>query len=218
MKNLFDLSGKTAIVTGGSTGISLAIAEVLKDFGAAVHCYGISSGFDLAREETAEAIVAEHEAIDIVVNSAGVTGQTWDYIHAVNLKAPYLIANAARPKMVTGSSIINVTSINAELAFPGNPAYVSSKHGLSGLTKAMALDYGKDGIRVNAIGPGYVHTKMTENSWRNRREEICNRTILGRWGTPDDFKGAVVFLASEASGYITGQTIYIDGGWLARGL
>ena len=120
--------------------------------------------------------------------------------------------------MIDGGVIINITSINAELAFPDNPAYVSMKHGLKGLTKALAKDYAKYNIRVNAIGPGYFRTKMTNKSWFNNRDEITKKTLLGRWGEPDDIMGAVIFLCSDASSYITGQTIYIDGGWLVNGL
>jgi gluconate 5-dehydrogenase len=116
-------------------------------------------------------------------------------------------------------SIINITSINAELGFPGNPAYVAFKGALKQLTKALALDLGPS-IRVNAIGPGYFRTDMTRKSWGDdtMRQERSSRTILGRWGVPDDLAGAVIFLASDASAYVTGIDLYVDGGWLAKGL
>jgi len=117
-------------------------------------------------------------------------------------------------------SIINITSLNAELAFPNNPAYVASKGGLKMLSKALARDWGIYGIRVNNLGPGYIKTDMTEASFNNKttRKEREERTMLGRWGEVDDLIGPCVFLASDASEYITGQDIYIDGGWLGKGL
>ena len=117
-----------------------------------------------------------------------------------------------------GGSIVNITSLNSELAFPNNPAYVSMKGGLKQLTKSLALDLGKYNIRVNNIGPGYIKTNMTKNSWKNKRQEIEDRTILGRWGEPKDLIGTAVFLLSPASDYITGQDIYVDGGYLTKGM
>ena len=116
--------------------------------------------------------------------------------------------------------IINFTSINAELGFPKNPAYVASKGGLKMLGKALAKDWGKFGIRVNNIGPGYMKTEMTRKSWQNKktRKSRTSRTLLNRWGEKDEIVGPCIFLASDASRYITGQDIYVDGGWLANGL
>jgi NAD(P)-dependent dehydrogenase (short-subunit alcohol dehydrogenase family) len=168
--------------------------------------------------------------VDVLVNNAGVTfGQDplgypddlWKKTHDLNLKVPFDLSRAAIPAMLaTGSgSIINVTSLNAELGFPGNPAYVAFKGALKQLTKALAIDFGP-AIRVNAIGPGYFRTDMTSRSWANEkmRSERSARTILQRWGEPDDLAGAVIFLASDASAYITGIDLYVDGGWLAKGL
>jgi NAD(P)-dependent dehydrogenase (short-subunit alcohol dehydrogenase family) len=167
----------------------------------------------------------------ILVNNAGVTypgsfmdysEEQWDATHAVNLKAPFLLSQKLAPVLARGhdASIINITSLNAELAFPGNPAYVAFKGALRQLTRAMALDLAEYGIRVNSIGPGYIRTAMTRRSWDDSetREARARRTMLGRWGEPDDLAGAAVFLASKASAYITGQDIYVDGGWLAKGL
>jgi NAD(P)-dependent dehydrogenase (short-subunit alcohol dehydrogenase family) len=119
-----------------------------------------------------------------------------------------------------GGSIINITSIGAELGFPDNPAYVAAKGALKQLTRSLALDLGSFGIRVNNIGPGYFRTDMTNGSWNDPqlKEDRTRRTILGRWGQPEDLAGAVIFLASDASRYITGQDLYMDGGWLAKGL
>ena len=117
-----------------------------------------------------------------------------------------------------GGSIINITSLNSELGFPNNPAYVAMKGGLKQLTKSLAVDLGKYNIRVNNVGPGYIKTNMTKQGWKNNRKEIEDRTILGRWGEPKDLVGTMVFLLSSASSYITGQDIYVDGGYLTKGL
>lgn len=169
--------------------------------------------------------------LDILVNCAGITLpakledyplESWDTTINVNLRAPFLLCKGLAPLLCLSrsASVINVTSLNSEVAFPDNPAYVASKGGLRQLTRSLALDLGASGVRVNAIGPGYIRTAMTRGSWNNpdRRAAISGRTMLGRWGKPDDLVGAAVFLASPASSYVTGQTIYVDGGWLARGL
>ena len=116
--------------------------------------------------------------------------------------------------------IINITSINAEFAFPDNPSYQVTKAGLKQLTKSLALDLAKFGIRVNSVGPGYFRTSMTKKSWDNlkKRKKIRESTILKRWGVPKDLEGIIVFLSSDSSEYITGQDIYIDGGWSAKGI
>ena len=116
--------------------------------------------------------------------------------------------------------IINITSINAEFAFPDNPSYQVTKAGLKQLTKSLALDLAKFGIRVNSVGPGYFRTSMTKKSWNNlkKRKKIRESTILKRWGVPKDLEGIIVFLSSDSSEYITGQDIYVDGGWSAKGI
>ena len=113
-------------------------------------------------------------------------------------------------------SIINITSINAELGFPRSPAYNASKGGLKMLGKAFAKDWSKYGIRVNNVGPGYFRTDMTSKRFKNKkyRSERENQTLLGRWGEPDDLIGPCIFLVSDASRYITGQDLYVDGGWI----
>lgn len=176
-------------------------------------------------------VLQHFKKIDILVNNAGITHgheisdypeKLWDKTYETNLKAPFLIAKLFSKTMKKQKSgvIINITSINAELAFPNNPAYVSFKGGLKQLTKSLALDLGKYGIRVNNIGPGYIRTNMTKKSWMNkpRRKKIENKTILGRWGTPEDLTGLVILLSSDSSSYITGQDFYVDGGWLIKGL
>jgi len=179
----------------------------------------------------AQEIANRWDSVDVLVNNAGITipgelasysRDVWETTIAVNLRAPFLLVQAILPLLEKGAgkSVINITSLNAELGFPGNPAYAASKGGLKQLTKSMAVDLGRQGIRVNAIGPGYIKTPMTEASWDDpaSRTARADRTILGRWGIPEDLAGAALFLASPASAYVTGITIYVDGGWLAKGL
>ena len=120
----------------------------------------------------------------------------------------------------SGGSIINITSINSMMGFPDNPAYVASKGGLRMLAKALAIDYSNRNIRVNCIAPGYIRTVMTKESYndKEKREHRTKHTILGRWGNPEDLVGATIFLASNASSYITGIDLFVDGGWSAKGI
>ncbi|MBF0179142.1 MAG: glucose 1-dehydrogenase [Magnetococcales bacterium] len=190
---------------------------------------------DITRADFPERLVQEAVAclggIDVLVNNAGVTfshpvleypEEAWDTTYRINLKAPFRIAQAVAAHMrERGSgSIINITSLNAELAFPDNPAYVACKGGLKQLGKSLAMDLGPFGIRVNNVGPGYFHTDMTRKSYADpeRNRQRRERTVLGRWGEPRDLAGVIVFLASPASSYITGQDFYVDGGWLIKGL
>lgn len=176
-------------------------------------------------------VIEKFSHLDILINNAGVTfshelttfpDEYWDKTYQVNLKAPFELCKLFSQIMKKQKSgvIINITSINAELAFPNNPAYVSFKGALKQLSKSLALDLGKFGIRVNNVGPGYIRTNMTKKSWENksRRRMIENKTILGRWGMPDDLSGIIVFLSSNSSSYITGQDFYVDGGWISKGL
>ena len=178
-------------------------------------------------------IVRKRKKIDVLINNAGISKANkqsgkmypkdkWDETLRINLTAHFscsqeVIQYMKRQKQ---GSIINITSINAELGFPRNPAYVASKGGLKMLGKALAKDWGKYGIRVNNLGPGYIKTDITKKSYSNKklREERAKHTMLGRWGEKDDLVGPCIFLASDASSYITGQDVYVDGGWLANSI
>ncbi len=142
---------------------------------------------------------------------------------SINLTVPfYLNQMVARTLIRVGrsGSIINITSLGAELGFPDNPAYCASKGGLKQLTKALAYDWAKYSIRINNVSPSYMRSKMTEKSHVSTalREERSRHMMLSRWGEPKDLAGVCVFLASDSSEYITGQDIYVDGGWTAKGL
>lgn len=182
-------------------------------------------------EKLIKFVINNFKKIDILVNNAGVTfgndtleypEEEWEKTYKVNLKAPFQLSQLVGRYMKEKQSgiIINITSLNAEIAFPNNPAYVAFKGALKQLTKSLALDLGKYGIRVNNVGPGYFKTQMTKKSWSDPTLEKQRRdkTILGRWGNPEDLAGVVIFLASDASSYVTGQDFYVDGGWLVKGL
>ena len=145
----------------------------------------------------------------------------WDKTLKVNLTAPYRIILGLEeliPDKI--GTIINITSLNSTFSFPNNPSYMASKGGLRQLSMALANDLSKRGIRVNSIAPGYFKTNMTKLSWENTemRNERTSKTFLKRWGEPEDLGGIVCFLASNISSYITGQEIYVDGGWSVKGL
>ena len=236
MMELFSLKSKVAVVTGSARGNGKAIADGLRDFGATVIGLDViedenSILCDITNQEEVNRCLEDYPIVDILVNNAGVSfpgtfldypDDLWEETYRVNLKAPFnLMQNIAKKmKDNSGGSIINITSLNSELAFPDNPSYVSFKGALKQLTKSAALDLGKYNIRVNNVGPGYFKTDMTKGSWEDKQKnkERTEKTVLNRWGTPKDLVGISVFLASDASSYITGQDIYVDGGWLIKGL
>lgn len=168
--------------------------------------------------------------IDILVNNAGIirrndsidfTEKDWDDVMDVNLKSVFFLSQAAARQFIAqgqGGKIINIASM---LSFQGGirvPSYTASKSGVLGLTKIMANEWAKHGINVNAIAPGYMDTNNTEaiRADAQRNAEILGRIPAGRWGLPEDMAGPVVFLASQASNYLQGHTMAVDGGWLAR--
>jgi 2-deoxy-D-gluconate 3-dehydrogenase len=188
---------------------------------------------DLRTAKAAELIgqaVATYGRIDILVNNAGIIRRAdaidfsesdWDEVMDVNLKAVFFLAQEAARQFIRQQSpgrIINVASL---LSFQGGirvPAYTASKSGVAGLTRLLANEWAKHGITVNAIAPGYMATNNTAALRADavRSAEILGRIPIGRWGLPADLAGPVVFLASAASAYVTGHTLAVDGGWLAR--
>jgi glucose 1-dehydrogenase len=189
---------------------------------------------DVSNAGDAERLVSEAEnrfgGVDILINNAGVESlipflelseAEWDRIVDVNLKGAFLCAKAAAQHMVKESragKIINIASINSKIALKGQTHYASSKGGLIMLTKSMALDLAPHGIRVNAIGPGVIETKMTTQSLADpeRRAMLLGKIPMGRVGQPRDIANASLFLVSDESSYITGTTLYVDGGWLIQ--
>lgn len=245
LEKKFGLIGKTAIVVGASRGIGKAISEAFVMAGANVYGYGRSSSIkknknssfkyksvNLSSKEIIKnefkLICDENKSIDILVNAAGISEPNKNDIVSfkktfdTNLYLAYetSICFAELINKTQTASVINITSIGAHMGFPMNPAYVSSKSALAGMTKALAIDLAPKNIRVNNIAPGYIHTNMTDNSFNNKEKsnKRLSRMILKRWGQVDDISGAAIFLASDSSSYITGSNIIIDGGWTANGL
>ena len=167
--------------------------------------------------------------LDILVNSAGQISrkpatewsvQEWTESIDVNLRGTFLCCQEAGRNMILrreGGKIINVASLLSTIGVPNIVPYASSKGGVASLTRSLAVEWAKYGINVNAVGPGYVRTELTRalQDDATRSSNIVSRIPIGRWGTPQDLKGAFIFLASRASDYITGQIIYVDGGWTA---
>ncbi|MBO7484670.1 MAG: SDR family oxidoreductase [Spirochaetaceae bacterium] len=237
------IKNQNVIITGGSGDIGLAIAKGFLSLKANVFLWGhrpisntnLFSDYMIVdllnRNEINRALNSSPQLIHTLVNCAGITignhsanytMEDWDKTLCINLSAPFYLSQQIAKRMTSnkGGSIINITSIGAELGFPGNPAYGASKAGLKNLTKSMACDFSELGIRINNVGPGYTTTKMTAKSWNDSdlRAQRTEHTILKRWATPEDIVGMVLFLASDMSKYITGQDFYIDGGWTAKGL
>ncbi len=176
-----------------------------------------------------ENIVSETKGVDILVNCAGTTIRgpseevdlkTWNQVIEVNLTAVFVLSQACgshRKQAGKAGRIINIGSLTCHGARPTTAAYASSKGGLLMLTKTLAVEWAKYNINVNAIGPGYIATDLTEPLWSDEdfTKWVLSKTPLGRWGQPDDLVGTAVLLASKAGDFITGQIIYVDGGWLA---
>jgi 2-dehydro-3-deoxy-D-gluconate 5-dehydrogenase len=174
--------------------------------------------------------IGEFGKIDVLINNAGIirradavdfSEKDWDEVMDVNLKSVFFLSQAVARQFIkqkTGGKIINVASM---LSFQGGikvPSYTASKSGLMGLTRLLACEWAAHNINVNAIAPGYMETDVTAPLRADpvRNKAILERIPAGRWGIPDDLKGVAVFLASDASNYVNGFTIAVDGGWLAR--
>src|SRR3954468_1093682 len=251
MSPLFDLSGKSALITGANTGLGQAISIALASAGAHIVAVGRSSmaeteaavtegggsihsiAADLSTLEPIDRLVSEATAgrrVDILVNNAGIIRRAdaidfsesdWDAVMNVNLKSVFFLTQAFARRMLAdgmGGKIINVASL---LSFQGGiriPSYTASKSGLAGLTRLLACEWAAKGINVNAIAPGYFVTNNTQalRDDEERSAQILARIPAGRWGDPKEIGGAAVFLASQASNYIHGTVLPVDGGWLAR--
>ena len=238
------LSGKRAVITGAAQGIGKAIAEAFLAEGAELLLADVDAErlaataselgqeglvIDVSRKAEIERLFARVAArwggLDILVNNAGVTHAAelddlteddFDRVFAINLKSALWATQAAARLMAPGSSIVNMSSVNAVLAIPNQIPYVVSKAALKQLTNVTALALAPRGIRVNAIGPGSIMTEMLAGIMSDSAAEdrILSRTPLGRCGQPAEVAAVAVFLASSESSFVTGQTIYPDGGRL----
>ena len=171
-------------------------------------------------------VISHYGRLDILVNNAGmeqlrpaldVNEALWDRILGTNLKGAFFCAQQAAALMTDGGSIINICSLTSEVGVPGAAPYGASKSGLAGLTRALATEWAPRNIRVNGIGPGYFRTALTESFYENAqwREAMLDKIPLRRFGQLPDLAGATIFLCSDAAAYITGQVLYVDGGYLA---
>jgi 3-oxoacyl-[acyl-carrier protein] reductase len=233
----FDYSGKQVLVTGGSGGIGHGIGVGFRDAGADVIVTGTKeqasydsdfSGLsyrqlDVRSDDQIAALAAEVGRMDVVVNSAGIAIygraeyeiETFQKVVDVNLTGTMRVCTQFYDLIRdAGGSIINIASGASFFATPGTPGYNASKGGVAMLTKCFATAWGRQGMRVNAIAPGYVDTAITKVVRENQRvyEDSIRKTPLRRWGTPEDMAGAALFLASPYASYITGQILVVDGG------
>lgn len=246
---LFDLTGRRALVTGGSSGLGLEMARALGLQGAAVHLAARAPDrlAEAAARLDAEGIAATAHSVeltdpaaladlaraagpvDILVNAAGmnlrqpfaeVSAAAFDVHMAVHLRAPFLLTQALAPGMAARGwgRIINLASLQSVRAFADSAPYGAAKGGVAQLTRAIAEEWSRHGVTCNAVAPGFFPTPLTEAVFADAERAARNaaQTAIGRNGALDDIHGVAVFLASQASSYITGQTIFVDGGFTAK--
>ena len=250
--DLFDLSGKRALITGSGRGIGFTLAKGLAQAGCTIvlndideqrlgesvaflHSEGYMAHaalFDVRDEnkiaEEVRRIEQNLGPIDILVNNAGIQIRApletfslddWRRLMDINLTGAFLVAKAVVQGMIQrrAGKIINICSIQSELARPTIAPYTAAKGGLKNLTKGMATDWGKYNIQANGIAPGYFKTEMTKSLYEDAKFDgwLCARVPANRWGDPSELVGAAVFLSSRASDYVNGHLIYVDGGLMA---
>lgn len=234
---------KVVLVTGGRSGIGKAIADRLREEGARV--FTVQRGVDAAHESLVadladptvparviSEVIAAAGRLDVLVNNAGTMREAgieemspadWQHDLAVNLTAPFLMMQAAMPHLrAAGGSIVNIGSIEGLGSNPGHAAYCASKAGLHALTRAVAVDHGAEGVRCNAVAPGWIDTELNEDFIQSMddpaafRRDIGSIHPVGRTGGPEEVAALVAFLASGEAGFITGEIYRIDGGRMAK--
>jgi len=249
---LFNLKGKTALITGSSRGLGRSIAEGLAQAGARIIVNGTQADrtqfaqkelqaqgydvealvFDVTNEQAVTQAFTDldtrHIAVDILVNNAGIqlrkpmvelTTPEWNKVIDTNLTSCFVIGREAAKRMIARGhgKVINIASLTSELARATVAPYTVAKGGIKMLTKAMAAEWAVHGLQANAIGPGYMITEMNQALIDNPTFDawVKGRTPAKRWGKPEELVGAAIFLASEASNYVNGQVIYVDGGMIS---
>jgi NAD(P)-dependent dehydrogenase (short-subunit alcohol dehydrogenase family) len=234
--------GFHAVVIGGAGDIGAAIASLFCDLGATVTATGVNNAdiartrlkpraglelapLDVTNDDAVASFAHRHSRVDALVNCAGILArdkefeiETFMKVLDVNLAGTFRTCMAFRPLLAQNKgSIVNIASMNATLALPRIPAYCASKGGVVMLTKSLALAWAEEGIRVNAVAPGYIETAINAagRTEQTHYQRIADRTAFKRWGQPEDIAGAVLFLCMPASHYATGTVVAVDGGFLA---
>lgn len=230
---------RVVLVSGGTSGIGLGLATAFAAAGARVHATGATdaevaaaraaapdiefSVLDVRDNDAVAALAGRFETLAALVNCAGVnlraaefTPEGFETVLDINLSGSMRMATACRGPLGDGGAILNMASMFAFFGAGHAPAYAASKGGVAQLTKSLAVAYAKDGIRVNALAPGWIETAMTAvpRADPGRSAELLARTPLGRWGTPADLAPAALFLCSPLAGFITGAVLPVDGGFL----
>lgn len=234
------LDNKKILITGSSRGIGASIARLAKDYGAEVVLHGKEESdelkklaseldcqyisFDLSKDEEVKKVLSKISNLDILVNNAGInpsrtfselSAEEWKDIFNVNLFGLVNVSKEVLPGMIKngGGRIINISSIKALDHVSGKPAYAASKAAVSRLTSSMATEFAKDNILINAVAPGFTQTSMTDATMSDSIKKQIDKIPLGRLAKTNEIAEMVLFLASEKSSYITGQTIVVDGGY-----
>ena len=240
MSAQFDFSGKTVLVTGGSSGIGLAIAQGFLEADAGVTVTGTADqpngypadlsafayhGVNMLDVDGVEALAASFDSLDVLVNNAGMTfrgeeallPENFEATIDINLNAVYRLSHRLQPLLkASGGSIINIASMTSYFGSPRVPGYGASKSAILQMTMTLGALWAKDGVRVNAIAPGWIDTKMTGPVQANPAiaDPIVARTPMDRWGRPEEMAGTALFLASnDIASFVTGVTIPVDGGY-----
>ncbi len=233
---MFDFTAKSIVVTGGTSGIGRAIAQAFREAGAHVVAAGLPSheervaGVDVEIVDVADGVAIAQlfekiPEVHVLVNAAGIIRREEEFsldvfaqVVDVNLTGVMRASMAARPKLAkTKGCIVNIASMLSFFGAPKAPAYSASKGGIAQLTRSLAVAWAADGIRVNAVAPGWIATPLTRELQNDaaRSEQLLARTPFGRWGLPSEVAGPVLFLSSEAASFMTGAIVTVDGGYSA---
>lgn len=221
---MFDFRGKRILVTGGTSGIGQAIAAAFEKAGGMVTAAGLPE-LDVRDSGSIAKLVQGMGELDVLINAAGTIRRgeefhmdVFEEVLDVNLVGTMRVCMAALPKLKNSrGSVVNIGSLLSFLGGANVPAYTASKGGIAQLTKSLAVAWATEGIRVNAVAPGWITTPLTRELQESaeRTRQIVERTPMGRWGTPEEVAGPVLFLCSEAASFITGVMLPVDGGYLA---